>query len=160
MAHITWSDIYNTTIEEIDNQNKQLFDHINKLNNARLLTNRKTIAQVIDGLTEYIISHFAFEKILMEGVSYTFAKSHQNIYQAFTKRSSTFKGRFNAGEDVAEEFQNLVKTWLVQHIQQDNAAYVRAIRPKMLALLESKGATNGSFEGEWLLRSMKKFFGK
>ena len=86
MAYITWSDSFNTTIEEIDNQHRQIVDYINKLDDARQLADRKAIAQVIDGLTDYTISHFAFEECLMEDASYAFVKPHQSIHQAFIKR--------------------------------------------------------------------------
>ena len=158
MAYITWSDSFNTTIDEIDNQHRQLVDYINKLDDARQSGDRTVISQVIDGLTDYTISHFAFEECLMEDAGYSFVKPHQSIHQAFIKRLSTFKDRFKAGEDIAEEFQNLLKVWLIQHIQRDDAAYVKAVKPKMVQLLESKDEEGGN-KGGWLARSLKKFFG-
>ncbi len=159
MAYITWSDSFNTTIEEIDNQHRQLVDYINKLDDARQSGDRKTISQVIDGLTDYTISHFAFEECLMQDAQYAFVKPHQSIHEAFIKRVNSFKDRFAKGEDIAEEFQNLLKVWLIQHIQRDDASYVKAVKPKMVALLESKEEVEGN-KGGWLARSMKKFFGK
>ncbi len=157
MAHLIWNDSFNTTIDEIDNQHRQLIDYINKLDDARQSGNRAFIAEVIDGLTDYTISHFAFEECLMEDAGYSFVKPHQSIHQAFIKRINTFKDRFKEGEDIAEEFQNLLKVWLIQHIQRDDRAYVKAVKPKMVQLLESKEETNGK-KGGWLARSLKKFF--
>ncbi len=159
MAYITWSDSFNTTIDEIDNQHRQIVDYINKLDDARQSSDRTAIAQVIDGLTDYTISHFAFEECLMEDAGYTFVKPHQSIHQAFIKRVTSFSDRFKAGEDIAEEFQNLLKVWLIQHIQRDDAAYVKAVKPKMVQLLESKDEGDDK-KGGWLARSMRKFFGK
>lgn len=160
MAYITWSDSFNTTIEEIDNQHRQIVDYINRLDDARQLGDPKVIAQVIDGLTDYTLSHFAFEECLMEDAKYAFVKPHQSIHQSFIKRVNTFKDRFKAGEDITEEFQNLLKVWLIQHIQRDDAAYVRAVRPMMMNLLESKdeGPAQDGEKGSWLARSLKKFF--
>ncbi|MDO5673591.1 MAG: bacteriohemerythrin [bacterium] len=159
MAYITWSDSFNTTIDEIDNQHRQIVDYINKLDDARQSGDRTAITQIIDGLTDYTISHFAFEECLMEDAGYSFVKPHQSIHQAFIKRISSFKDRFKAGEEIGEELQNLLKVWLIQHIQRDDAAYVKAVKPKMMQLLESKDEEGGS-KGGWLARSMKKFFGK
>lgn len=162
MPYIAWSDSFNTTIEEIDNQHRQLIDYINQLDDARRSGNKDAMAQVIDGLTDYTISHFAFEECLMEDAQYSFTKAHKSIHGSFIKRVGTFKDRFKAGEDIAEEFQNLLKVWLIQHIQRDDAAYVKAVKSQMVEILSSKdepSAGSGEKTGGWLSRSMKKFFG-
>lgn len=149
MAYITWSDSFNTTIDEIDNQHRQIVDYINQLDDARGSGDRTAIARVIDGLADYTISHFAFEECLMEDAGYAFVKPHQSIHQAFIKRVTSFSDRFKEGEDIAEEFQNLLKVWLIQHIQRDDAAYVKAVKPKMVQLIESNDEGDDK-KGGWL----------
>ena len=159
MDCLHWSDSFNTGIAEIDNQHRQLIDYLNQLSEAHTAQNRKAVGEVIEGLVDYTLSHFAFEESLMEEVEYPFARAHKKIHEMFVKRVAGFQARFKEGQDVTEEFYTLLKRWLIQHIQRDDMAYSTPVKTKMNLLTEEKTTTaNTAPKGNWFTRSIKKFF--
>ncbi len=160
MSKIVWIDRYNTGIEEIDNQHLQIVDYLNQLQEARLKGSAKAVKDVIDGIVDYTLSHFAFEEALMEQAEYPFARAHKSIHESFIKRVEKFQTRFKAGEDIVEEFYDVLKRWLVNHIQRDDAAYARPVKAYLQSLTqEEANIENAQPQGSWISRTVKKFFG-
>lgn len=152
MAHLQWSNDLNTGIDVIDGQHKQIVEYINRLNDARMSGNRHEISEVIEGMVDYTLSHFAFEETLMSDASYQFLHGHKKVHEIFVSRIHKFHERFAAGEDITEELHALLCRWLFNHIRSDDAAYVGAVRGKILKLVAEKD------EGGWLSRSLGRFF--
>ena len=160
MAKVVWIDRYNTGIAEIDSQHKQIVDYLNQLNDAMQKASAKAVKEVIAGMVDYTISHFAFEEALMEQAEYPFARAHKNVHESFVKRVEKFQGRFAAGEDITEEFYNVLKRWLVNHIQRDDAAYVRPVQAHLHSVTREEPVVgNAESQGSWISRTVKKFFG-
>lgn len=159
MEQLTWQDTFNTGIDVIDDQHRQLLDYLNKLGLARQSKDLSLIKSVIEDLSEYTISHFAFEEALMEEAGYPYARAHKSVHQTFIKRVTTFTEKFEAGEDIVEEFYGLLKRWLINHIQRDDMAYAPAIK-NHIGLLEQESAPASPEEpkGSWVSRAIKKFF--
>ncbi|MEY2633873.1 MAG: hypothetical protein RIR00_2527, partial [Pseudomonadota bacterium] len=111
------------------------------------------VGDVLGEMTDYTISHFAFEEALMEDAGYQFCKAHKRIHELFIKRVSEYQMRFTGGEDVAEELNTMLSKWLYNHIRNDDAAYVGAVKGSMQAIVQDKQ------ESGWLSRSLKRFFG-
>ena len=159
MSKIIWIEKYNTGITEVDAQHRQIVTYLNQLHEARVSGNEKAVKDVIEGIIDYTLSHFAFEEALMEQVAYPFASAHKSVHESFIKRVDKFQVRFKAGENIAEELFNLLKRWLLNHIQRDDAAYVRAVNAHFDSLTkEEEGAANSTPQGSWLSRTVKKFF--
>jgi len=154
MAHLVWTDDLNTGIDVIDDQHRQIVALINQLYDARQTNNRALVGEVIDGLVEYTISHFAFEESMMEDVSYEFVRPHKKVHELFVRRVADFQTRFKQGEDVADELHGLLARWLFNHIRHDDAAYVKAVKKDAQQLVQNKE------EGGWLSRSLGRFFGR
>ena len=152
MAYLTWTSNLDTGIEVIDGQHKRIVDYINQLHDARLTENRKIIQKVIDDMVDYTISHFGFEETLIEDAGYEFTRPHKRVHELFIKRVNEYKQRFDAGENVTEELHSLLSRWLFNHILNDDAAYVKAVKTSLNML------TSDNREGGWLSRSFKKFF--
>lgn len=156
---IVWTDKYDTGIEEVDNQHRQIVDYLNRLGEAKNSRNIKVVKDVIDGMVDYTLSHFAFEEALMQEAQYPFARAHKSVHETFIKRVEKFQERFKAGEDVAQEFYDVLKRWLVNHIQRDDAAYVRIVKPYLEpSAKETASAATTESEGSWISRAVKKFF--
>ena len=159
MTNVVWLDKYNTGIAEIDTQHIQIVDYLNQLNDARLSGSPKKVKDVIDGIVDYTMSHFAFEEALMEQAEYPFLGPHKSIHETFIKRVEKFQDRFKAGEDIASECYDILKRWLVNHIQRDDSAYVRKVKAHLESLRkEEPPVTNAEPQGSWISRAMKKFF--
>ena len=160
MAHLIWQKSYNTGIHEIDIQHQEILNYVNQLDDARKLNSRTDVKNVIEGMADYTISHFAFEEALMEQAQYPYVGPHQHIHKTLIARVGTFTERFEAGEDIGDEFHSLLKRWLINHIQRDDAAYVKPVRAH-LRKLENKDAQTDkkAVKSSWVSRAVKKFFG-
>lgn len=153
VAYLTWRNDLNTGIEVIDAQHRQIVEMINQLDETQG-QDRAAVGVVIEALVDYTVSHFAFEESLMEDAGYQFSRAHKRIHDLFIKRVSDYRGRYAAGEDVAEELQELLSRWLFSHIKEEDASYVGAVRAQMQSLASDRSS------GGWLSRSMKRFFGR
>lgn len=160
MAHLVWQKNYNTGINEIDIQHREILNYVNQLDDARQLNSRTAVKDVIEGMADYTISHFAFEEALMVQANYPFVGPHRHIHNTLIDRVGGFTERFEAGEDIADEFHTLLKRWLINHIQRDDAAYIKPIRAHLKELEgdEVKEETATKKSG-WVSRTVKKFFG-
>ena len=96
-------------------------------------------------------SHFAFEEALMEEAGYEFLDEHKKTHQAFATQINGFHKRFHQGDDVSEELTELLQTWLLRHIQDDDQSYGSVVR-KQYAVIEKNES------GNWLKNRIKKFF--
>ena len=159
MERLTWSDSFNTGILEIDNQHRQIIEYCNQLCDAHDQKDNKAVGEVIEGLVEYTLSHFAFEESLMEEVAYPFTKAHKKIHEMFVKRVASYQEKFKEGIEVTEEFYSLLRRWLIQHIQRDDMAYSIPVKSGMHLLEQPQIDEQKSLvKDSWLNRALKKFF--
>lgn len=161
MDTVVWLDSYSTGIEEIDNQHRQIVEYINQLSVAFNRTDMAAVGEVLDGLVDYTMSHFAFEESLLEEAGYPLANAHKKIHEMFIRRVDKLQEAFKAGEEVTVEFYTLLKRWLIQHIQRDDMAYASRVKAKLHLLVQEEPAAAGNTapKGSWIARSLKKFFG-
>ncbi len=152
MAYLEWAPDLDTGIEVIDNQHRQIVNYINQLHEAKTAGDPKAVGQVLEGVIDYTMSHFAFEETLMDDAGYEFSAAHKKTHKAFINRISQFRVRFKAGQDIAEDMADQLSRWLFSHIRHDDAAYVAAVKGKMQRLVSEKQS------GGWLARSLKRFF--
>jgi hemerythrin len=131
MAHLTWSNELNTGITVIDNQHRRIVEYINQLNHAIESDDREEVAEVLEELVDYTLSHFTFEEDLMERAGYPFASAHRKVHKLFVKRVADFQQRFELGEDIARQLHTVLKTWLLNHIRHDDADYAEDVRKNM-----------------------------
>jgi hemerythrin len=149
---IEWTSDWETGIEVIDVQHKKIFDYINELEGAMKSHNRDAVGHVLDELTDYTVSHFAFEENLLEEAHYEFQASHKVIHDTFIKRIATYKKDHEEGKDVGDQLRDMISTWLYHHIKRDDMAYVNAVQDRIESIMENKK------EGSWFKRSIGAFF--
>ncbi|MES9930272.1 MAG: bacteriohemerythrin, partial [Candidatus Thiodiazotropha sp. 6PDIVS] len=77
---------------------------------------------------------------------------HKKVHELFIRRVSEFQERFKKGEDISEELHDLLARWLFNHIRNDDAAYVQAVKNNIVSM------TDDSQKNGWLAKSFKKFF--
>lgn len=160
MAHLLWKKSYDTGIHEIDIQHQELLNYVNQLDDARSRKSRTEVKNVIEGMADYTISHFAFEEALMEQANYPYVGPHRHVHKTLIDRVNGFTERFENGEDISEEFHALLRRWLINHIQRDDAAYIKPVRAhlKELEKAEMKTAQDDEKRG-WIANAVRKFFG-
>ena len=158
MSQLEWTADLETGIAPIDLQHRQIVTFINQLYEAQIGGDRQAIGDVIDGLVEYTLSHFAFEETLMEDAGYEFLRPHKKVHELFVRRVAEFQSRFKAGEDVAQAMHELLARWLFNHIRHDDASYVGSVKASMKQLVSEHEGDGES--GGWLSRTLGRFFGR
>ena len=153
MVYLEWESDLDTGIEVIDGQHKRIVEMINGLHAAQLEMDKAAVARVIEEVVDYTLSHFAFEETLLEDAGYQFSRAHKKVHELFVRRVNVFRMRHETGEDVADELKDLLGRWLFNHIRNDDANYVEAVKANMQRL------TRDDSNGGWLSRSMRRFFG-
>lgn len=148
---IVWTQDLNTGIEVIDDQHKMIVDYINQLELVVKQRDRAAVGGVLVDLTDYTLSHFAFEESLQEDAGYMFAKPHKSVHEVFARRIARYQERHNGGDNVAEELHAMLVNWLIDHIKRDDMAYVSAVKGNMLKVIaeKDKGGT------AWIKRFFK-----
>ena len=139
MALINWTSDLDTGIQVIDNQHHRIVEDINKLDHARNHPSRDEVAEVLDELVDYTLSHFAFEESLMEDAGYAFVNAHKKVHQLFVKRVADYQQRFKLGEAIEEELINTLRAWLINHIKNDDQDYSEDVRRTMQQASKPKG---------------------
>lgn len=126
---------------------------INRLHVTQKSMERLAIADVIDELVDYTLSHFAFEEELMEEAGYPFCAAHKRVHEVFTKRVSEYRMRFEAGEDVTDELKSMLSRWLFNHIRSDDKAYAESVKRHLNRFVREHE------QGGWLSRTVRRLFG-
>lgn len=149
---IAWTGDLSTGIDVIDNQHQRIVDYINHMEVAIARRDRQAVGRVLDELVDYSLSHFAFEESLQEEAGYKFAKAHKSIHDMFVKRLSTYREKYDAGEDIAGQLHGMLSTWLLHHIKRDDMAYVADVRASVTSIVQDRK------KGNWVSRSLARFF--
>ena len=152
MALLLWQDNLNTGIQVIDDQHRRIVEMINQLHAAQTGGLQLVVAEVIDELVDYTLSHFAFEEELMEEAGYPFCAAHKRVHEVFTKRVSEYRMRFQAGEDVVDELKSMLSRWLFNHIRNDDKAYSEQVRQHLDRFSRQHQ------QGNWLTRTVQRLF--
>lgn len=150
--NIEWQDGLDTGIEVIDNQHRRMVAMANAVCDAQATGDQAKIADVLEGLLDYTLSHFTFEEALMEDAGYAFVDAHKRVHQQYAERIAAYRRRFRSGEDIAEELRAMLIGWLFQHIRNDDWAYVDSVKRNILRL------TGDTAEGGWLPTMLRRFF--
>ena len=153
MALLIWQDDLNTGIDIIDTQHQRIVEMINRLHVSNKMMERMAVAEVIDELIDYTLSHFAFEEELMEEAGYPFSAAHKRVHEVFIKRVSEYRMRFQAGEDISDELRTMLSRWLFNHIRGDDQAYAEQVKQHLNQFAREHQS------GGWLGRTLKRFFG-
>jgi hemerythrin len=131
MKKLIWSDHLNTGIQVIDRQHRRIVDYINRLYESHKNgSSKEETGAVIDELVDYTLTHFAFEETMLEDVDYAELDAHKVFHDQFIQQVREIRERFEEHEIAAIELNNLMVTWLFNHILNEDAAYVSAVVSK------------------------------
>ena len=151
-----WTDSLNMGIGVIDGQHQRIVAYLNALEQARLAKDKTGVGQTIEQLIDYTQSHFGFEEALMADAGYKFLKPHQRVHELFIRRVNDFTVRAAKGEDIAEELQSMLSTWLLNHIAHEDRDYAAAVKKMTASEDELPSGRAGRERRGGLLR---RFFG-
>jgi len=110
-------------IPEIDEQHRQLFECIDRLENAADQRQRELAAfYVLDELKGYARIHFSVEEIVMRLFDYPGLEAHAAEHREFSARLEAL-GKIELARDVHAEAGRFLREWLTQHIMVSDKRY-------------------------------------
>jgi hemerythrin len=125
MALIQWNDSFSVNVVEIDKQHQKLVGMINDLGDAMHQGKGKDVlGEIINGLIDYVLTHFKTEEKYFDQFKYPVANSHKKEHIDFTKKVAEFKSGFDAGKlALSIEIMNFLSDWLQNHIKRVDKEY-------------------------------------
>lgn len=154
MSNFKWTPDLDTGIPVIDKQHRRIVEYIITLDDIQS-GDRDEVGRVLEELIDYTLSHFAFEEGLMEESGYRFVNAHKKVHNLFVRRVGSYVERFKVGEDITDELVVTLKTWLLNHIRNDDDDYAEVVKKN----LGEDEAIEEEPKG-WFQRSLNKMFGE
>lgn len=125
MALFTWNDSYSVKVEMCDAQHKKLFEIINHLADAmRAGRGQDVVATTVGELLLYTRTHFQQEEALLRKANYPQLAPHQELHRKFVADVEALEKQARGGRTAnSVEVLNLLRDWLLNHIQKTDKAY-------------------------------------
>ncbi len=156
MELIQWSPNLSVGIDVIDEQHIRIVDYTNHLIRANQRGDKDAVGDVLVELMDYTQSHFAFEESLMAQADYPHLQAHKKVHELFTRKVEDYQRRYLQGEGIADELLQTLTTWLLNHINKEDAVYSNDV---MQAMADGRIEADSRSEGSWLGRALRRFFG-
>lgn len=123
-----WDGSLSIGIEAIDDQHRRIVDYINELEAARAAEDKMGVSQVLIGLMDYTMTHFAFEEELMVIANYPLTDAHKRAHSSFVNRVSYYIEQHESGVDVTRKLLSELKLWVSEHINGEDRRYIPYIK--------------------------------
>jgi diguanylate cyclase (GGDEF)-like protein/hemerythrin-like metal-binding protein len=128
-AHIEWSNQWDSTNKEIDNQHKKLIEIANTLLFMAFSNNMDKIIKQLDLLIDHIIYHFDFEEKLLSEIGYPNYEEHITIHKELLQKSLNLREAYiNEKFSVTEFFSFVVDDIVLGHMIKDDEKFFDLIR--------------------------------
>ncbi|MFH2091682.1 MAG: bacteriohemerythrin [Pseudomonadota bacterium] len=129
-----WSSKFQTKIEKVDTQHKELVRLVNLLHKAmRLQKGASEVGGILNDLAQYTVFHFRFEEEeLFKKYKYPEYEAHKKIHKDLVAQVGAFQEAFKSGKaTVSMDLMDFLKDWLKNHIMKTDMAYAPFIINKM-----------------------------
>ena len=118
-----WTNDLSVGVPEIDEQHKELFDCLARVEQAIDEKQRgSSVFFALDQLADYARIHFAVEEIEMRIHRYPDFDAHVEQHRTFESRVKQFSEEA-LHRNVFEDVRDFLNNWLVEHIQIADKAY-------------------------------------
>ena len=116
---LEWNPSFATGVERYDDAHKVLFQMINDLHDAmQQKRSKEAVGQILAGLAEYTISHFADEERVFAQTRYPGEAEHKRHHKQLVDQVIELQRKFDAGQTLAtQEVITFLQDWLVNHIK-------------------------------------------
>jgi hemerythrin len=129
---IEWRENLATGHLEIDNQHKELFRRFNDLLAAcNKGKGNEEVGNLLQFLSDYVISHFATEEQLQIRHDFPGYKDHKKQHDEFICDLRDIQNEFNsegAGISVVIQTNKMIVNWLIKHISGTDKEMVTFLR--------------------------------
>ncbi|OGG94738.1 MAG: hypothetical protein A2508_00555 [Candidatus Lambdaproteobacteria bacterium RIFOXYD12_FULL_49_8] len=113
-----WKKEYATGLEQIDSQHQVLVKLIDFLiHEQNHDADQAELEAILSALINYSIAHFAFEEAIMRRIDYKEFKEHKHQHDLFLESTQKAADRFLSGQLLLDQIIDILKEWLVKHIQ-------------------------------------------
>lgn len=124
MEKITWTEVLNIGLPELDEQHKRLFaisdDLLNAIGNGH---GEDALRETFDRLKEYTEEHFKAEEAYMNEIKYPDRERHADEHILLLTRVNTLWRLIQSGEIISPKGISLfISDWIVDHIMEKDAA--------------------------------------
>ncbi len=139
MGLIQWDENIAVDIREIDNQHKKLVGIINTLFDAMVdARGLDVIDDTLKQLASYVTYHFTTEEEYFNQFEYTESEHHKNEHRIFFEQFQVIVKTYDEGKirrdgstkSITIEVWQLLKDWLVNHIQRSDRKYVSLFKDR------------------------------
>ena len=116
---LEWDGSFATGIGSFDNEHKVLFRMVNDLHDAmQQKRSREAIGQILNGLAEYTVNHFAAEERAFSQANYPGEAEHKQHHKKLVDQVVELIGKFSSGETVlSQDIITFLQDWLINHIK-------------------------------------------
>lgn len=129
---LRWDESYSVQIESIDAQHKQLFDAINRFDEAlEAGEGPAALLRLLGFLIHYAEMHFETEEALFEKCGYGEAEAHKEQHAAFLQNVKRYEARLEAGDIVLPvELTGFLDNWIREHVLSSDQRYVSCFKER------------------------------
>jgi hemerythrin len=145
---IAWSGSFATGVPEIDQQHRELLDHVGHLLDA-MQKDPSAVGRALDFLGDYTVSHFDTEERLMEHHAYPGAASHREAHAGFVRTFGRLRYDYDL-DGLTEGMSELMGGWMVDWLKHHILEMDRALGRFILASGEAQAVPRG---GTWVVPS-------
>jgi hemerythrin-like metal-binding protein len=123
IREVSWDRGMSVGVVKIDLQHQQLLEMFNALSAAMTEgRGRDELGELLHGLADYALTHFATEEQLMGEIEYPAFDQHRARHQEFKGRILEFSERLRSGDVLlTSEVFTFLRGWIVGHILEEDA---------------------------------------
>jgi hemerythrin-like metal-binding protein len=122
----TWTEKMSVGVEVLDADHKKLIALLNDLHDG-IASGHGTerLERVLDGLVDYVGTHFAHEETYFAQTGYPGAAEHIQEHRTLANLVNDVQVRYNQGkfEALSLNTMNFLKDWLTNHLQGSDKNY-------------------------------------
>ena len=124
---VTWSNKYETGIDLIDNQHKELVILTNALYNACLDGKEQTdnvFKKAMGKMVDYVKYHFSMELVMLKNIKYPGYNEHKKQHDSLIENILAAAKEYGTGKQfVPNNFVRTLRDWVFGHIAVYDKAY-------------------------------------
>lgn len=123
MPEITWNDVLDIGLPEVDAQHKKLISLSNALIQAMVNgMGTEVLTELFKELREYTRTHFAQEEAYMESIGYPGLDEQKACHERLSREVDQFRYRLLSGSGVTpSEALDFINGWIIKHIMEKDS---------------------------------------
>jgi hemerythrin len=116
---LEWDLSFATGVDRYDKAHKVLFKMVNDLHDAmQQKRSKEAVGQILNGLAEYTVNHFADEERAFAQTHYPEEAQHKQLHKKLVEQVAELQGKFRSGETLlSQDIITFLQDWLINHIK-------------------------------------------